>query len=289
MNKIILVVLGSLFTMNLIAGAPRFSKGDLVQQTLDGITDTAVIEERWAELFDHKNLSSDLNKERSNWQDAFPILQDRTHEISGSRIYYKLFKKDYGYTIKESASNNQLIVDLKIHYYVSEAYLKYARKLHEKNDEYKEHYPQTAEEILERVKKELARAEDVWNSDAPKNVRFRFRMTPNEKEAHYSIKLKNSLGALYDKSMWALDTYDTIAHEIGHMLGLDEEYSFFTSNVFTLHQNMEFFNKKKTPESRNSAVLKDARCNLKSVMCSHGTTVYPYHYNHILGRLNLKD
>ncbi len=304
MKKIMTVILGSLFATSLVADAPKLSRKELVAQEinltyLDENTPAhddllKKVEKNWNAFFDEKNLKDDENKHRTDWKSYFPITQDRTHEITGSRTYYGMVKKDYRYTIKESADENKLIVELKLHYFVSNAYLRYASRIHgdqkEKNQRYKKFIPRTGREVMEKVQEKLAIAEKFWNKDAPKNVRFKFSITPNEEEAHYSIKLSNSRGALYDKYMWALASTDTLTHEIGHMLGLDEEYPLLSSNVFNFHQNVEVaLDLVGLSDEKNSdvrAVIKDKRCHLDSIMCHDYKKVYPYHYDHILGRIH---
>lgn len=229
----------------------------------------------WNNLFDQQNLEADYDKHRIPWRELFPIIEDKVHHIKGSRLYYGLFKKDYRYDIYQNARSNSLVVNLKLHFEPSKTYLK-------KIDG--QAFPEV-DELMRQVRSNVADAETLWSLQAPDGVDFKFEVVTDKRESHYSLKLVTKRAGLYDSFIMAPADLDMLVHEIGHMLGLDDEYKIVTSNLLpvnTIVKDMKF--KHRHPES---AALQDYRCNLESIMC-HRQTVYPYHIDHILGRIKLK-
>jgi hypothetical protein len=70
-------------------------------------------------------------------------------------------------------------------------------------------------------------AQEMWNSHALKTdfaYRFQFEVVKTAAEAPFSVKIVNSTRGPYD-TFWGRDwTPSVIAHEIGHMMGLADEY-----------------------------------------------------------------
>ena len=93
-------------------------------------------------------------------------------------------------------------------------------------------------------------------------------------------------GALYDKFIMAPAYPEILAHEVGHMLGLDDEYSLVTSNVLPIHSLADMMRSKHKQRGYEATSYQDMRCNLDSIMCLR-ETLYPYHFDHILGRMKL--
>lgn len=272
----------------LSAQAQTLSKKELVQRSIerlfpDGETrdknaNMSDIVVEWNKVFDAQNLERDKNQHRMDWKTLFPIRQARTHEISGKRIYYHVVPKKYNYRVIEDPKSNSLIVNIKIHFYPSKTYLK--RVGTHKDVEL---YPEVSE-LMRIVKTNLAEAELVWNDQAPKGVKYRFEMVDKATQSDYSIKLTAGFGALYDKFIMAPAYTSTLVHELGHMMGLDEEYAVVTSNALSIHSGMELVTGSK--RHVDYSMYKDMRCNLESIMCLR-ETVYPYHVDHILGRIEL--
>lgn len=122
---------------------------------------------------------------------------------------------------------------------------------------------------IDYLKKKLQRAADVWtrnNSFTDYPVRFRLLLEENRRKAHISAKLltRRTRGPYFSK--WYLYWSDsTMAHEFGHILGLDDEYA---NNPF------------------GGSI---AGCSTRSIMCySQGGTPQNYHYYVIFRRLLCK-
>lgn len=266
------------------AHAQLLKKNELVRKTLaesfvDHVKVRPLSEEllqAWNDKFDYQNLRRDNFKERIDYTSIFPIQETKVHHINGSRVYYGLAKKKYRYRITQDKDRNELIANIKIHFYPSKKYL---RKQAELPDDYL-----TKDQILRKFRLMVKDAEDIWNTQSPDGIRFKFDYEPNASKADYKVKISTTLGALYDKFFFYGFGADTLAHEIGHMLGLDDEYTLVTSNVLPVH---EIIHKVKTKEKNfEYTAYQDMRCHLESLMCLR-STLYPYHFEHIFGRIPL--
>lgn len=108
----------------------------------------------------------------------------------------------------------------------------------------------------------LSEAEKIWNSQKIKtdfNYNFKFTLTENMRDAHYRVFVMNSTRGPYNVS-WARDWNDiVVAHELGHMMGIADEYETLTSEQY---------------------------CLPHSLMCaSHSGLIMKHHYYFILRRL----
>lgn len=285
----------SLFLLALILSSSAFgqtrSKKELIHMSVERLfpdgqnkvknADMSDIVAEWNKVFDQQNLKRDHNKDRIEWMKLFPLKHNRVHHIEGKRNYYGLLPKTYRYDIIESADENLLTVNVKMHFYPSEKYFKLMVK--SRGTEDAKYYPEISE-LMREVSKNIQESEDLWNKQAPEGVRFKFEFVDSKISAHYSIKLVTFFGALYDKFISAPASTDILAHEVGHMMGLDDEYSAITSNVLPVNELLESVSKRHANREMDYTAYKDMRCNLESIMCLR-ETVYPYHLNHILGRI----
>lgn len=267
----------------------NYSLKDLMNKYVQIEGTTASITEEFNCIFENRNIKNDSNKSRSNYRALFPIVTDEHKTISGIMKYYGLFKKNYTYDVIKIARLNKIIIKLNIHFYKSKLLSERMDKCrYSRNSKCynlagnKRWYPKTDSELYESIKQRLKKAEKFWNDSAPKNIEFEFNRVTSRSDAHYSIKLVDRLGALYDKFLFFKFDASIYAHEIGHMLGLGEEYNPITSNVIPLHTTTNKFHNKAQP--RESAIKRDMRCNLDSIMCLRDT-IYPYHFNEILNRI----
>jgi hypothetical protein len=83
----------------------------------------------------------------------------------------------------------------------------------------------TKEKVLDSLADSLKQAESVWESGAGSGYDFNFKVVKNKSSADFILKLtsEGSRGP-YDTE-WSLKWgVRTIAHELGHMMGLDDEY-----------------------------------------------------------------
>lgn len=77
-------------------------------------------------------------------------------------------------------------------------------------------------------------AQDIWNAgriQADFPYGFQFELTTKSSEAHFSVYVQDSTRGPYDTT-WGRDwTANTIAHEVGHMMGLGDEYQTISGNM----------------------------------------------------------
>lgn len=291
--KIYLILLCLSFSF--VSLAQNYTKKELLKMTVDKLfpmtpegrihfrfADMREIYAEWNKIFDQQNLRRDRNQHRIDWKERFPIKENKNHLIKGTRIYYGLVPKKYRYEIHEDAKTNTLTAFVKMHFYPSKTYLRKMKKFEAQKSPRQSDFP-PVDELLQKVKDNVQRSEDIWNLKAPEGIKFKFEMVDSALDAHYSIKIVSTIGALYDSFIMKPAPTDILAHEIGHMMGLDDEYSFVTDKL-EVHHHLNYLLKKDLPDEYNT--WKDMRCVIDSIMCLR-ETVLDYHINHIFGRLQL--
>jgi hypothetical protein len=107
-------------------------------------------------------------------------------------------------------------------------------------------------------------AENTWNGFAPPTdfkYNFKFDIVRDPKQAHFSVRVLDSTRGPYDTNWGRNWNSTTIAHEIGHMMGLGDEYQTVSGKI---------------------------DCFERSLMCHswYGAPM-PHHYYFILRRLCL--
>lgn len=111
---------------------------------------------------------------------------------------------------------------------------------------------------IERFRSKLDAASKIWTRNNPYNFKatFDFDITENKSEAAVSVKLVPGFTRGPYFSKWSLSwSTTTVAHEFGHVLGLDDEYS----------------------NNPLGGSLKN--CSKRSIMCaSYGGKPLKYHY-----------
>ncbi|MBL7716799.1 MAG: hypothetical protein JNL01_15140 [Bdellovibrionales bacterium] len=254
------------------------------------------LKSKWAEFFDRENWEKDLYSKRWDWQNLFPIRQNHVYKIEGERIYHGFFKKKYRYDVIAEVPDSgagapsdqgSLTVEVRIHFRPSKGYLKKAARLERKEDLRWVLYP-TEDHLNDHIDQALNDAEMIWTNSMAYGVRFRFVRVERPEDAHYSIKLVNFVGAEYDKFIVAPLDKEMLAHEIGHMMGLDDEYRMLGSNIAPhewADSLKQLFTGKQPSEIRKeTSDTRDMKCQLDSIMCLR-RQVHPYHIRHILGRV----
>ncbi len=157
-------------------------------------------------------------------------------KVRGNMKYVKNFPMPYAYDV----TNSGQIYTHEVKIYFLNA-----------NQKDKQHFTQR-----------LAEAEQIWNSQKISTdfiYNFKFTLTENIRDAHYRVLVMNSTRGPYNVR-WARDwSADVVAHELGHMLGIADEYETLTS---------------------------EQHCLRHSLMCaSHSGQLMKHHYYFVLRRL----
>lgn len=122
-------------------------------------------------------------------------------ELTGSITYAGIFRKPYKMTL--TMTKDLLNIEVRVHF--------------------KNPSAQDKKDFAEKMKI----AENLWNESQVKTdfkYQFHFMMVENPNLAHYSVNIQNETRGPYDTNWGRNWTGNTIAHEIGHMLGLGDEY-----------------------------------------------------------------
>ena len=110
----------------------------------------------------------------------------------------------------------------------------------------------------------LQGAENIWNMTRPQMgfaYRFRFKLVDTKDEAHYRVHVKKNTRGPYFKN-WDSDSWwtaGTQAHEMGHMMGLSDEYEGISGSM--------------------------KNCSHVSMWCNDAGYIEPYHYYFVLRRI----
>jgi hypothetical protein len=149
---------------------------------------------------------------------------------------------------------------------------------------------------LALVDSNIAAAEGIWNRHAAlvnPNFRFSFKRVEKKEDAHFSIGLKEKFtrGPYYKRwsLAWPITTY---AHEIGHMMGLDDEYSNLNATLFTLPTFLISGATHLDFGSDRMAItqIKEMSCDLNSIMCyDEMGSVQAHHLYIIFARIFQQD
>jgi len=112
------------------------------------------------------------------------------------------------------------------------------------------HFQNATPADTKALSEKFTQAEALWNSNAVEldfPYRFHFQAVPTAKQAHFSVQLLDSTRGPYDQ-FWARDwRARTIAHELGHMLGLGDEYQTLSGEVDCLPASLMCDNNRGLP------------------------------------------
>ncbi len=128
------------------------------------------------------------------------------------------------------------------------------------------------EKALEITRQKLAFANEIWTKHSPgKKLKFNFQMVGPDEDPHFTVKLQTKVKGTKYNSVWGVDDNKFIvAHEVGHMVGLDDEYSVVRTMVWQIKNEVD-----------------TRMCNLRSLMCDYysaSAILYPYVYYQIQRR-----
>ena len=178
------------------------------------------------------------------------LKKDKTVQVNGKIRYVGFVPKKYRYDLEHK--NGVVTAVVKVHF------------------NYKS-LPVAQSRATMQVK--IDEAQDIWNRQMPENYRFRFEIADSKADSFYSVKLKPKFTRGPYDVRWSLEwSGKTIAHEFGHMLGLDDEYDQITGS--TMGGINYYLMNRETRESTGDesifyAFFKAQRCNNDSFMCNH--------------------
>lgn len=255
--------------------------------------------DNWSCKFENFHVRNDSNKNTPSMVEILNFIKQvaknggKVFSISGSQKYYKLFKHKYFYDI-EITPSEKTIIRLNIQFNDTKI---------SKNE---------AVQFRAVLQNEL----EIWNNSFPEKFVLEVKEVSQNEFTHYKVRLQDKHTAAIYNSFWPSFMEDnTYAHEIGHMLGLNEEYNVMTTNVFSsgkkgvladelLAKSLDDQGNVKSFLS-NSTLIRDHKCLLISIVCLASDFVYgvpgalsdgksslkpqvmPYHFYNILRRLPL--
>ncbi len=232
-----------------------------------------------------------------SWNDILFAKDQGSKRIEGKMNYMGFVPQKYSYDIKRNELNGY---DISVNIYVKRWKLWRGSKLMNHSVSVRDkHQKRIFDKILEEVN-------SVWNSNEH-NIRFKFQRVEDQNQANFSINVVQSLAPLKYNSKWTWFVTDNIhitdkqlttdfdftsslktyAHEVGHMLGLEDEYSL---PKFPLGVVAGFVEKKLNSDKKYNELKTDKwvrGCDQTSIMCKDpGDKVFvnDYHYYLILRR-----
>jgi hypothetical protein len=200
----------------------------------------------WACLMKKRHLNSDSLKNCfPAEEDVFNFSISKTQTVTGKIRYMGLIPQAYKYDVSPEG------IEVRI-----------AFRGELGNDQ----------EALKKVSEKLAFASEIWTKNSPEgSLPFHFKLVGLSENPHFTPKLVNKASGTKFNSLWAIDdTKMVVAHEVGHMLGLNDEYPIIRSMVWQVKNSVD-----------------TRMCNLRSLMCdyySSSAKPYPYAYYTILRR-----
>jgi hypothetical protein len=138
-------------------------------------------------------------------------------------------------------------------------------------------------ENVQHMQRKFNRASELWEDGAPEGaIRFVFRAVARSEDPHYEVELKPKCPRFpYNLALGLGCSSHLLAHEIGHMMGLDDEYNQLQKTLGHLSGHDRAW-----PGDQRQK-LDWLHCDLGSLMCdSAGWQSKPraYHYYLVLRR-----
>ena len=130
------------------------------------------------------------------------------------------------------------------------------------------HFIYITPEQLNDLNEKLRLAEKLWSDNSPdKSIEFHFNVVDSSDDAHFTLKMGiGDKRTPYYHTWWTHWTAQYIAHEIGHTMGLDDEYN-------QMRVILGRF--------KNDAV-EESQCQFSSIMCTAAQYAKPQRYHYYL-------
>ncbi len=200
----------------------------------------------WACLMKERHLKRDSLKDcQPTEEEVFNFVPDKKMLIEGKIRYMGMIPQGYRYEISPEGI---------------EVRIAFKGELGEN------------EEALAATREKLKYASEIWTRQSPGGkLKFTFRQVGHDEDPHFTVKLQTKVKGTKFNSLWGFDDSKVIvAHEVGHMVGLDDEYSVARTIVWQVKNEVD-----------------TRMCNLRSLMCdyySSNAILYPYVYYQIQRR-----
>jgi hypothetical protein len=174
------------------------------------------LQPHWNCIFLKRNLKRDLRRFYIPYHEFENKLKNEKKSlksVSGKIRYVGFVPKKYRYDIQVQDGVATAIV--KVHFDMKDFSLDVS----------------TAKRMMD-IK--IADAQRYWNSKTPARYQFKFSRVKNQRDAHFSVRLKRKFTRGPYDTRWSLDwSSETVAHELGHMMGLDDEYDQITGSTLS--------------------------------------------------------
>lgn len=189
-------------------------------------------EEDWTCLMLKHQLSGDTLKGCTpDPASVFAHQPSAIQLIAGKNRYFKgLIKKRYQYELIPADTGN-FTVRVKIHFYGE---------------------PTSDAAVMGSLREKLRFASELWTKYSPAGrITFAFEAVDRKEDGFFSVKLQRKDGSImYDKAWGVNESRRTVAHEVGHMMGLVDEYNIIRSVIWQIHDDTD-----------------SRQCYLKDIMC----------------------
>lgn len=136
--------------------------------------------------------------------------------IEGTIVYVKVVQKKYVYDVLKAADGT-LVLNVRVH-------LK---------------DPVGAD--MAHFREKIAEAQEIWNQarvPVDFSYAFKFDLVENERDSHFSVNVFDQTRGPYDRNWGRNWSSTTVAHELGHMLGLGDEYQTLSSKIDCLPSSL---------------------------------------------------
>ena len=137
------------------------------------------------------------------------------NKIEGSILYAGLLRKKYKYDVL--INNEELVLNVRIH------------------------LQNATHEDLKNFLPKLKQAESLWNDSRVKTdfkYVFKFEFVTKQAGSHFSVRILDTTRGPYDTFWGRHWTGNVMAHEVGHMLGLGDEYQTISGNMDCLTSSL---------------------------------------------------